>query len=80
MLGMDGYHIISSKRELVQVAGYSKVNLKAKYSNNLWLDEFIFYILKIMKIQTPEYPYKELSSLNYKKRSCFNLKIILLAI
>ena len=25
MLGMDGYHIISSKRELVQVAGYSKL-------------------------------------------------------
>ena len=42
MLGMDGYHIISSKRELVQVAGYSKVNLKAKYSSYLWLDEFIF--------------------------------------
>ena len=80
MLGMDGYHIISSKRELVQVAGYSKVNLKAKYSSYLWLDEFIFYILKIMKIQTPENPYKELSSLNYKKRSCFKLKIILLAI
>ena len=34
--------IISSKRELVQVAGYSKVNLKAKYSSYLWLDEFIF--------------------------------------
>ena len=42
MLGMDGYHIISSKRELVQVAGYFKVSLKAKNSSYLWLDEFIF--------------------------------------
>ena len=78
MLGMDGSLIISSKRELVQVAGYSQVNLQAKYNTYLWLNENLYS--KNYENSNPRKPIQGIKLSELQKSSCFKLKIIMLTI